>query len=457
MKDLTKGSVTSHILMIAIPVALSMIAQIVYQLVDLYFVTRIGVTATAGVNAAGTAMFVFNALTQVLAVATVTLVAHAMGRKDDVDANRVFNQSMVLALVCGATMVALILGLLQPYLRAIAADAATIDSGVTFMRWVLPGFALLLPLAVLSAALRGTGIVRPSIAAYGLTVVINTALAPVLIAGWGTGIPLGVRGAGLSTSISVAAGTVFLGVYFHRLQCAMAMKREHMRPSLMQWRRILGVGLPAGGEFALIFLSTAVIYYAIRDLGADVQAGFGIGSRVLQAILLPGMAIAVAVGPIAGQNFGACSHERVRDTFRKASLLTASLMLVTTAFIQWRPMAFLGLFDADSEAIAVAGEFLRIMSWTLVSQGLIFTCATMFQGLGHTLPALISSAARFAALSLPAAWFSLRSGFRIEQLWYFATASVLLQSVVSLWLLHMEFRRRLPPEALPATRLHSNA
>jgi Na+-driven multidrug efflux pump len=68
---------------------------------------------------------------------------------------------------------------------------------------------------------------------------------------------------------------------------------------------LLGIGLPAGAEFALTFLSAAVVYYVIRDLGAAAQAGFGIGSRVLQVIILPAGVVATAAVPVVGQNFGA--------------------------------------------------------------------------------------------------------------------------------------------------------
>src|SRR5262245_34907164 len=99
MKDLTQGSIRQHIVTMAVPIAIGMFTQMAYQLVDLYFVTRIGVDATAGVNTAGNAMFIIMALTQVLSVGTVALIAHAVGRKDQADANLVFNQSMSLSIV----------------------------------------------------------------------------------------------------------------------------------------------------------------------------------------------------------------------------------------------------------------------------------------------------------------------------------------------------------------------
>ena len=74
---------------------------------------------------------------------------------------------------------------------------------------------------------------------------------------------------------------------------------------------MINIGLPAGGEFGFMFVYMAVIYWVIRDFGAAAQAGFGLGTRLMQSIFLPAMAIAFATGPIAGQNFGA-KHVRAR-------------------------------------------------------------------------------------------------------------------------------------------------
>lgn len=445
MRDLTKNSIAGHILTLAAPVAIGMFAQISYQLVNLYFIAKLGAPATAGVNAAGNVIFIASALTQVLTVSTVALVAHAVGRNDFSDANVVFNQSMTLSIVCGVVTMILLYCFIHPYLLSVAADTATLNAGTTFVLWMLPGLALMLPMAVFSSALRGIGIVLPSIAIYTLTVIINAILAPILIAGWCTGAALGVKGAGMATTLSIVIGAVLLGVYFHRLQRHMTLTPKLMRPCLKQWHRMLNIGLPAGSEFALTFLSAAVVYYAIRNFGASAQAGFGIGSRVLQSIVLPGMSIAFAAGPIAGQNFGAKNNERVRETFRKATLIGTAIMISITILVQWRPQALVGMFDADASAIAVAALFLQMMSWTFVAQGLVYTCSTMFQGLGNTVPSLISSGTRFVLFAIPALWLSTQPRFRIEQVWYLSIASVTLQAILSLWLLHMEFKRRLLP------------
>ena len=226
-------------------------------------------------------------------------------------------------------------------------------------------------------------------------------LAPVLIVGWGTGRPLGVAGAGLASSLAVVIGVTMLWIYLNRSGRFLVLDPSQWRPSMMQCRRILRIGLPAGGEFAMIFVFMAVIYYALRDLGAAAQAGFGIGTRLMGLIQVPAMAIAFAAGPIVGQNFGAGNSARVRATFRQVLLLLIAIMLVATALAEWRPQSLLGAFTADADTITVGAMFLKLVSLNLVAQGVLFLCTATFQGLGHTLPQLLSSATRLVTYAIP--------------------------------------------------------
>jgi len=447
MRDLTQGSIVSHILAMAPPIFAGMVMIMLCGLVDLYFVSSLGDAAVAGVAAAGNAGFLVNALMQVLGVGTAALIAHAVGRKDRADANLVFNQSLGLSMLCGGLTWVAGSVLARSYMRAVAADDATIEAGTTYLHWFMPALALQFALLVMSSALRGTGIVRPTMIVQALAVAINIVLAPVLVAGWGTGHAFGVAGAGLASSIAVLLGVAMLWHYFHRLERYVAVNRRLLRPQLAQWKRILNIGLPAGGEFAIMFIYMAVIYYALRDFGPAAQAGFGIGSRVLGLIQVPAMAVAFAAGPIAGQNFGAGNGARVRETFRKVALIGTAVMMAFTVIAQWTPFLLLGGLVRDSETMAVAGLFLQMVSLNLVAQGLIFVCSSMFQGLGNTRPVLWSSGARLLTYAAPVIWLSARPGFRIEHVWYLSIATTTLQAALSLWLLRREFGKRLVPAA----------
>jgi len=443
MKDLTQGPVGGHLLQMSLFLGAGMLIQTLYYLVDLYFVAGLGETALAGVSAGGTAMFLVLALTQMLGVGTVTLIAHAVGRKDQADANLVFNQSLLLSTLCGALLLVIGYAIADSYMRGISANAATAAAGQSYLHWVLPGMALQFAVVAMGSALRGTGIVKPTMTVQAVTLALNIVLAPVLIAGWGTGHPLGVMGAGLATSISIAIGVALLVAYFIQLEHYVDFDRASWHPQLETWKRMFNLGLPAGGEFMLMFVIVGVIYWCIRDFGAEAQAGFGVGSRVMQSIFLPAMAVAFAASPIAGQNFGARQADRVRETFRTSALASTAIMALLTAICHWNPQLLVRGFSSDPEVLAIAAEYLRILSWNFVGTGIIFTCSGMFQALGNTWPALLSSGGRILTFVLPALWLSLQPWVRLEHFWYLSVATVALQAGVSLWLLQGEFRRRL--------------
>jgi putative MATE family efflux protein len=447
VKDLTAHSIGKHILQMALPIAAGMLFQTLYFLIDLYFVAHLGDAAIAGVSAAGNIMFIVFALTQVLGVGTVALISHAVGRKDQADATRVFNQSFSLSIVCG--VLTLVVGYLvaAPYMHALGADAATVSAGIDYLWWFLPSLALQFAVVAAGSALRGTGIVQPSMIVQVLTVIMNAVLAPVLIAGWGTGHPLGVAGAGLASSLSLAVGVLLLGVYFYRLEHYVTFDSTAWRWDFAVWGRLLRIGLPAGGEFALMFLYMMIIYWIIRPFGQDAQAGFGIGMRLNQSLFLPAMAVAFATAPIVGQNYAAGKFARVRETFVRAMIIGAVIMGALTLLCQWRAEWLVRGFTTEPNAVAVATQFLKLISLNFIASGVVFTCSAVFQGLGNTVPAVLSAATRVVSFVVPAMWLTHQPHFRLVELWYVSIASMTAQALVSLWLVRSQLRRRMPASA----------
>ena len=457
MKDLTQGPISRLLVAMAVPIAIGMLFQTLYFIVDLYFVSRLGDAAIAGVSTAGTVSFVILALTQMLGVGTVALVSQAAGRKDRAEANLVFNQSVLLSVILGA--LTLLWGFLGggAYVRWVAADAPAAVAGTAYLYWYTPGLALQFAMVAMSSALRGTGIVQPTMIVQVLTVILNTVLAPILISGWGTHHPLGTAGAGLASSIAVAFGVVCLWVYFVRLEHYVALHPRQWRPHWGLIGRLLNIGLPAGGEFLMIFVILGVIYVVIRGFGTAAQAGFGIGGRVMQALFLPVMAVAFAVTPVAGQNFGAGLFDRVRETFRTAAIVSSVLMLLITLVCQWHPEWFIYVFSRAPDVVAVGAPYLRVISWNFVATGLIFTCSGTFQALGNTWPSLLSSASRLLTFVVPVVLLSRQPHFSLMEVWYLSVATVTLQALTSLALLMLELRRKLGAQPAAAGRAATHA
>ena len=448
MKDLTKGPVGGHVVQLATFIALTMIFQTLYFLADLYFVGRLGKEAVAGVGLAGNLMFIVLALTQSMSVGATSLISQAFGRKDRPQAQLVFNQAMALSNLSGVAFGLLFFAVRGAYAHRLAADAATAALGIQYLTWFVPALFLQFPLVIMGAALRAMGDMKVPTVIQIATVLLNIVLAPVLMFGWGTGRPLGVAGAAIASLVAIGVGCVAFILYFRRAASPLRFDSAEWTPRPRLWGAMLRIGLPAGGEFALMSVYMVLVYDIIRPFGAAAQAGFGIGIRVVQAMFLPTVAIAFAAAPVAGQNYGAGLGPRVRQTFYSAATMSAAIMLALTLLCEIAPAGMIRFFNADPGVVAFGSEYLRVICWNFLASGIIFVSSSVFQGMGNTLPPLGASALRMLFFAIPAYAVSHQPGFQLRQVWYISVASVTVQLVVNLWLLHREFGRKLP--AIPA-------
>jgi putative MATE family efflux protein len=450
VEDLTSGSLTRHLLKTTGFMLVTMLFQTLYVLVDLYWVGRLGTEAVAAVGISGNLMFIVLAATQMLAVGTTTLVSHAVGRKDRERATVVFNQAQVLSLIVGVLFFAATMATRSTYARLMSADETTMRLADEYLAWMIPAMGLQFALIAMGAGLRGTGNFRPGMVVQTATVLINLVLAPFLIFGWGTGLVLGVAGAAIASFIAILVGVGWMVLYFIPPDSYLRFRPHQWRPDIALWRSMLKIGLPSGAEFALMAVYLVIVYTVTRPFGAAAQAGFGIGMRILQACFLPVVALGFAVGPVAGQNFGARQAARVKQTFRDAAVLAGSAMLVLALAVWLGGDAMVRLFSSDAAVVAIGVEYLNIVAFNFVASGIIFVSSSMFQAMGNTMPSLITSAARIVIIAVPVLALAQMPGFTLRSIWYISAAAVAVQLALNLLLLRREFRLRLDFQPIAA-------
>ena len=232
MEDLTTGPLTRHLLKTTSFMLVTMIFQTLYFLIDLYWVGRLGTHAVAAVVIAGNFTFIVLALTQMLGVGTTTAVSHAVGRKNRDDAQLMFNQAQVLAIVTGIAF--LIVGMLVrlPYTRAMSADAETAALAAQYLLWFIPAMALQFLMVAAGAALRAVGNFKAGMIVSTGSVIINMVLAPFLIFGWITGHAFGVAGAAISSLIAIVVAVIWFGTYFLGKESYLRFVRADQKPQL---------------------------------------------------------------------------------------------------------------------------------------------------------------------------------------------------------------------------------
>ncbi len=421
----------------------SMLGQALYLLADMYWVGRLGRESVAAVGLAANLMALTLALTQMMGVGTTTLISHAAGVKDQKRARLVFNQSFIMSIAGGGTLCLLGFMLRHAYCAALAASPETVRLGTIYLAWFIPALFLQFPLISMGAALRGAGVVKPTVAVLVLTVLVNLVLAPILIFGWGTGHPFGVRGAAMATFFALLMGVAGMFGYFVVREKYLAFNRSGMRPDLALWRDVFHIGLPAGAELGILGVYLIIVYGAIRHFGAAAQGGFAIGARIMQSLILPAVAVGMANAPIVGQNFSAKRPARIRESFWGACAVASVVMLLLTALCQTKATFLVSLFSKQDDVVIVAAGYLKLISLTFLATGLIFACTSVFQGLGNTRPPFLSSVIRLFVFAIPV--MLLPGRLTLRDIWLISAGSIWVQAVANLWFLRREFRVKLAP------------
>lgn len=443
MQDLTTGSLTGHLLKTTSFMLVSMVFQALYVLVDLFWVGRLGTDAVAAVGISANLSFVVLAISQMLGVGTTTVVSHAAGRREHVQATYLFNQSQVLSMGAGVIFLAVAMSFRTSYAAALSADAAMQTLTEEYLLWFIPAMALQFAIVAMGAALRGTGNFKPGMIVQTASVIINIVLAPVLIFGWGPFPAMGVSGAAVATFVAVVVGVIWISFYFVDRDAYLRFHYSDWKPEFRVWGQMLKIGLPAGVEFGLMGVYMVVVYAISRRFGAAAQAGFGVGFRIVQSVFLPIVALGFAVAPVAGQNFGAKQGDRVRAVFKTAASIAAAFMLPAGIGVYLAAPQLIGIFSSDPEVLQVGVDYLHIVTLNFVASGITFVSASMFQGMGNTLPSLATSCLRIIVGIAPAVVLSGRPEFALTWIWWFTVVSTTLQMALNLVLLQREFRIKL--------------
>jgi putative MATE family efflux protein len=320
-------------------------------------------------------------------------------------------------------------------------------AGKTYLWWFLPNMALQFAMTVMMAALRGTGVVKPTMIVQLIAVILNIILAPILISGWLTGIPLGVAGAGLASTIAAIAGFIMLAVYFRKSSRFLKIKLKNITPQWHQWQRIMTIGFPSGAEFVLMFAYVSIVYWALQKFGPHAQAGFGIGNRIMQSLMMPTLAISFATPALIGQNFGAGKATRVKEILSTVLKMNLFLMMAFGAICIFAGEHMMKWFTHEDGIIAIGGIYLTWIGWNYIPSSVIMGCNGAYQGLGNTWPALFCSAIRIIFV-LVGIWFIYpMDWFLSEHIWQLSLVATTLQAGLAYFFLQRLMDQKL--QAIP--------
>ena len=410
---------------------MGMIFNTLYNLTDFWFAGKLSDDALAGVSIAGNVFFLLMAIGIGIQTGASALIAPVVGRGVHDDAERqtvaewvdqVFGLSLALSLIV------LVAGwfLAEPLVHFLGAETNIVPLSMQYISMILWGsFTFILTFAA-AGALMALGDTRSNRNALAIGFFANLILNPLLI----FGLDLGVTGLALATVLIKAASALYLHVVLTR-----ALGRRCLpRFNLTRWLVLLKQVLPASFNILTIILGGFITVSLIGRFGSEHVAGYSVGLRLEQVLLLPALGLNTAVMAIAGQNLGAGHMDRVRLIYISGLKVGLVMAAVSIPVMIYLSPAMMGFFSGDPAIQATGAAYLKIDAIAFYAYVVLFLSTATLQALKQPMFPLILGLAR--QLIIPVSinyWLIVYRGYPMMSIFYTIVSVVVLASFVAHW------------------------
>ncbi|WP_120513153.1 MATE family efflux transporter [Photobacterium salinisoli] len=431
-----EGPINKALISLAVPIILTNILQSAYQLTDAFWVGRLGASEVAAVSVSMPVTFLVIALGSGLAMAGATLSAQYMGagRRDKV--NHVAAQTMLMVAVTSAVL-GLTGYLLSPYfLTLLGVNEKVYDDALKFMHVSFIGVVFVFLFAMFQSLMRGIGQIKiPLMIVFG-TVILNFFLDPLFIFGLGSFDGLGVMGAALATLVTQSIAAMLGLTVFMRGRHGIQLEWHNFKPDFAYIKKAFFLGVPGSVELSARALGMIILSFLVASFGTVTIASYGVGSNLLQFVMIPAMGLSMAVSTLVGQNIGANQTERAEKITLLGTLWGfLGLTVIGIVFYLFAPHLIAVFIPDDPEVIKEGAHFLRTMCLTWGGIGVQLCVVSAFRASGNMQNAMMVALVSQWMVQFPLAYvLSKHTALQDNGIWWsFAVTNVVVAIFAFCW------------------------
>ena len=418
---------------LAFPIMAGMGIHILYTIVDMIFIGRLGGDAIAAVAFNMPLFFLVLGLSFGVGSGVTASIARFIGEKDKVNADNTAEHAVALGLIISTILTTLGLIYGEDLLQRLGATESVLPLSWDYLKVSLIGLPFMVFSTFFRSILSGEGDMKLPMAVAGLGTILNIILDPIFIFTLG----YGVGGAAMASVISqLIVFLIFVYMLFVKEHAYIRFRMQDFSPSIFIIKDIIRVGLPASMSMIIMAFGQLVFNLILVRFSTDAVAAYQVGGRMEMVIFLPIMAIASALTTLVGMFFGAKEIEKIKFIAKygiiRSMMVTGVLSIILYIFA---PL-FVKNFTVDVDIQSIAVTYLRFICliYPLIAIGM--TVGRILQGLGKGLPMLVITSIRILALSAPLAlYFIIVLNKPIEWVWYAMIISTIVSVAISLiWL-----------------------
>ena len=382
---------------LAVPTIFSMMITMIYNLVDAYFVGKLGTSASAAIGVVLGVQSIFQAFGFMMGHGAGSQISVRLGEGDRDAADRLFSTAFFHALVISVIVGVLGLIGLEPLMRLMGSTDTILPFSKNYGFYILISGPALVGSCVLNNVMRYEG--RAVLAMFGLVTggVLNMIGDPILMFGLG----LGIDGAGLSTAISqyISFGILLYMVFSKRTISRLSLRYRSNDPDVTL--SIMRVGFPSLIRQMLNSLATITLNHCAMPYGDAAIAAMAIVGRIVMFIGSAMIGLGQGFQPVSAYNYGARKFKRLRDSFYftvKAGMVVLGILAI---FGFMFPGPVVQLFRDDPRVVEIGSRALRFQCIAVVMQPFSVTANMMFQSIGRSKEASFMAMLRSGLYYIP--------------------------------------------------------
>ena len=389
--DLLKDNIPKLVRKLAVPAMVGTLFQTLYNVVDTFFAGKISPEALSALSKSFPIYFIIIATSIGVTVAGTSLIGNSIGEKDNKKTLNYFSHIIYYGILISIFITLLGLYFSERVFFLMGSTEEVASLGLEYTNIIYSGSFLFILVVSLNSLLHAEGDTKTYRNVLVLSFLLNVILNPVLIFGFLFIPAFGVKGIGIATIISQLVSFLIILFKVLKNERVRNISSEYLVPKFLFFKNIFFQSMPISVSICGYALAAAIIFTYVGQSGEYAVAGYGVGTRIEQVVLLPILGINTAIISIIAQNYGANNLIRIKETYFTAIKYAFIIMITAGTLVFLSASIITSFFSNDPEVIEYGKRYLKISAFVLPAYPVFFLSNGFFMALKKSENAMISN------------------------------------------------------------------
>ena len=389
--DLLKDNIPKLVRKLAVPAMIGTLFQTLYNVVDTFFAGKISPEALSALSKSFPIYFIIIATSIGVTVAGTSLIGNSIGEKDNKKTLNYFSHIIYYGILISIFITFLGLYFAERVFFLVGSTEEVASLGLEYTNIIYSGSFLFILVVSLNSLLHAEGDTKTYRNVLVISFLLNIILNPILIFGFLFIPAFGVKGIGIATIISQLVSFLIILFKVLKNERVRNITNEYLLPKFLFFKNIFFQSMPISVSICGYALAAAIIFTYVGQSGEYAVAGYGVGTRIEQVVLLPLLGINTAIISIIAQNYGANNLVRIKETYFTAIKYAFIIMITAGTLVFLSASVITSFFSSDPEVIEYGKRYLKISAFVLPAYPVFFLSNGFFMALKKSENAMISN------------------------------------------------------------------